>query len=436
MNPINNSPTQKTETTVDNNANVTQKNKHSIVSFFKSKFNTIKNIFSRTKYIINTKDQQQPIPIEKKVHKLVPEGGNSLENIDPNNVKELVHKERQNPEDANIKTKPHYKKYKLGKGSYGEVNLAADSKRTVSPLLVVKRFTNSQTAAIDSAMEQENNLKFGTPSLLNKKNNSIISKYEGESLASLISHSYSRDRNRKAKDLSTKVKRNICYQLLKNVHSLHQQGILHQDIKPANILVNANGKLKLIDFGGAQQKNIKTQGSKEEYDRVVFSPAYAPPEVHKEHKKFQKTFDSWSVGATIYELYTGKPLVSSANMIRNGSEYFMSRVENKIQAIKNSVPEEIYQLISSLLKENPEDRLSIEQAFNQLDNKDILLTEMSDVGLNLKHAEHLEKLAALEESLEKAQDADDLSEVTELNSKINKQKFILNQLQNEIKKRT
>ncbi|KAI8902610.1 kinase-like domain-containing protein [Globomyces pollinis-pini] len=88
-------------------------------------------------------------------------------------------------------------------------------------------------------------------------------------------------------------------QVLIGLSYLHDQGIIHRDIKSANILTTKEGVVKLADFGIAMRFGI---------DRNVFegSPYWMAPEVI-ELSGSNCSSDIWSVGCTALELYTGKP---------------------------------------------------------------------------------------------------------------------------------
>jgi serine/threonine protein kinase len=89
--------------------------------------------------------------------------------------------------------------------------------------------------------------------------------------------------------------------VLKGLSYLHQQGVLHRDIKGANILTNKDGLVKLGDFGTA----LSLIDSKNEND-VVGTPYWMAPEII-EMQPPTSACDIWSVGCTLIELLTGRP---------------------------------------------------------------------------------------------------------------------------------
>ncbi|KAJ5078800.1 mtk1/mekk4 [Anaeramoeba ignava] len=100
---------------------------------------------------------------------------------------------------------------------------------------------------------------------------------------------------------SENVTKRYIYQTLKGLVYLHKQGVIHRDIKCANILVTTDGGIKLTDFGVATQLSEKTM-----QQSFLGSPYWMAPEVIELSPPTTKC-DIWSVGCTIIELLTGEP---------------------------------------------------------------------------------------------------------------------------------
>lgn len=91
-------------------------------------------------------------------------------------------------------------------------------------------------------------------------------------------------------------------QVLRALECAHKENIIHRDIKPQNIMLLKNGKIKVMDFGIAKLPNAETVTVT---DKAVGTVYYMSPE-QASGQKIDKRSDIYSVGATLYELATGE----------------------------------------------------------------------------------------------------------------------------------
>jgi serine/threonine protein kinase len=89
----------------------------------------------------------------------------------------------------------------------------------------------------------------------------------------------------------------IC-QICNAVDHAHRHGVLHRDLRPSNVLVAANGMLKVADFGTSRFLEIAAHGT-----TVIGSPPYMAPEQFKGKAVFAS--DIYSLGVTMYQMLTG-----------------------------------------------------------------------------------------------------------------------------------
>lgn len=94
----------------------------------------------------------------------------------------------------------------------------------------------------------------------------------------------------------------ILHRVALALSSAHQQGIVHRDVKPENILIGADGVPKLSDFGIA---HLMGRSDMTHTGQVLGSPSYMSPE-HIERSVLDARADIFSVGSVLYELVTGK----------------------------------------------------------------------------------------------------------------------------------
>ncbi|CAN0444214.1 unnamed protein product, partial [Ascophyllum nodosum] len=102
------------------------------------------------------------------------------------------------------------------------------------------------------------------------------------------------------KPLTEEVSRNFISQLLSALEFMHFQGIVHRDVKPANLLVTDSSTLQLADFGIADRTP-----SSGYFDQVCGSESYMAPEMlgnGEESLSYHSAVDIWAVGVVTHEM--------------------------------------------------------------------------------------------------------------------------------------
>ena len=95
-------------------------------------------------------------------------------------------------------------------------------------------------------------------------------------------------------------------QILDALKSIHDAGIWHLDLKPANIMVDKTDNVKLIDFGASKQLNAQKGGATTS-TAISYTNGYAPREqMEQNYDKFGPWTDIYALGATLYNLLTNK----------------------------------------------------------------------------------------------------------------------------------
>nr|ABC54586.1 mitogen-activated protein kinase 2 [Triticum aestivum] len=106
------------------------------------------------------------------------------------------------------------------------------------------------------------------------------------------------------------------YQLLRGLKYIHTANVFHRDLKPKNILANADCKLKICDFGLARVAISDTPTAIFWTDYIATRWYRAPELCGSFFSKYTPAIDIWSIGCIFAELLTGKPLFPGKNVVR------------------------------------------------------------------------------------------------------------------------
>jgi serine/threonine protein kinase len=110
----------------------------------------------------------------------------------------------------------------------------------------------------------------------------------------------------KRKPMPPRCAAELIAKVARTVHYAHEHGILHRDIKPGNILLDANGEPHLTDFGLARL--LETESSVTHTLDVLGTPSYmAPEQAVANNAAVSSTTDVYGLGAVLYQLLTGQP---------------------------------------------------------------------------------------------------------------------------------
>lgn len=189
-------------------------------------------------------------------------------------------------------------------------------------------------------------------------------------------------------DLTPEHHQFFLYQLLRALKYMHSANVFHRDLKPKNILANADCKLKICDFGLARVAFANAPSTIFWTDYVATRWYRAPELCGSFFSKYTPAVDIWSIGCIFGELLTGKPLFPGKNAIHQldlitdmlgaPSAETISRVRNEnsrrfLNNMANKVPVSFsdkfphvcplaLDLLERLLAFDPRDRLSAEEA--------------------------------------------------------------------------
>ena len=147
-----------------------------------------------------------------------------------------------------------------------------------------------------------------------------------------------------SKQLPEDICRHLWRQIISGISYLHENNIVHRDLKLENIIIDTNGNAKVIDLGFGnfilhENHLLRT---------FCGSPDYAAPELFlgKAYNGFRA--DCWSLGVLLYTMLSGCLPFGNSHDIMQGNFKFV-----------DSIPPKARSLITSILKVNPEERLNI-----------------------------------------------------------------------------
>ncbi|KAG9143868.1 hypothetical protein Leryth_011515 [Lithospermum erythrorhizon] len=116
-------------------------------------------------------------------------------------------------------------------------------------------------------------------------------------------------------DLTPEHHQFFLYQLLRGLKYIHTANVFHRDLKPKNILANADCKLKICDFGLARVSFNDAPSAIFWTDYVATRWYRAPELCGSFFSKYTPAIDMWSIGCIFAELLTGKPLFPGKNVV-------------------------------------------------------------------------------------------------------------------------
>jgi len=104
--------------------------------------------------------------------------------------------------------------------------------------------------------------------------------------------------------LSPQTIKSYTHQMLSGLHFCHIRGVMHRDLKPQNVLVSKDGRLKLADFGLARSFVPPIRP----FTHEVVTLWYRPPEILLGCKTYALPVDVWAIGTMLAEMVTKRPL--------------------------------------------------------------------------------------------------------------------------------
>jgi serine/threonine protein kinase/Flp pilus assembly protein TadD len=151
-------------------------------------------------------------------------------------------------------------------------------------------------------------------------------------------------------------------QLTQGLGAAHQAGIVHRDIKPGNLMMTEEGRLKILDFGLARLNQALDQRDDDDADTLIRTrpghflgtPAYMSPE-QVTGAEVDATSDVFSCGCVLFEMASGKAPFS-ADSVAETVRRILSEDPPDLDALAQNTPKDLIEIIGRALAKDPADR--------------------------------------------------------------------------------
>ena len=255
-------------------------------------------------------------------------------------------------------------KEKLGQGGFGAVYRAYDKKMNIDKALKVipEEITNDIEAMTDLQNEAKTMIKLNHPNIVRVYDfhdtgriKYIDMEYiDGKTLTEIkLEHPNKQIEEEEVKKLALKIADGLAY--------AHNISVIHKDIKPQNVMVTKDNKVKIMDFGIAD--TVRTSMSRIQNTSSSGTLVYMSPEQLR-GKDVGKESDIYSFGAMLYELLSGHP-----PFYRGDINY---QILNEKPEEIDSISAKMNGLLIKCLEKNYKDRYrAFEEVFEYLEGKEV-----------------------------------------------------------------
>ncbi len=243
---------------------------------------------------------------------------------------------------------------KLGEGGMGAVYLAEDAGtgEKIALKVLPKVASKDQDAVRRFLREVESARKLEHPNIVragasgeDKGFHYVMEYVAGETLGARIKREEALPSDEAAK---------MVLQVAYGLKYAHEQGYIHRDIKPDNVIVNPEGVAKILDLG--LSKNIdEAQTFRTVTGVTLGTPHYMAPEQARGDKGIDGRADIYSLGATYYHLVTGETPFHGTTAIELISQHLKKQLPDP-RDIRGGIPDGVVHVIRRMMAKRPDDR--------------------------------------------------------------------------------
>jgi serine/threonine protein kinase/tetratricopeptide (TPR) repeat protein len=158
----------------------------------------------------------------------------------------------------------------------------------------------------------------------------------------------------------------VILQLARGLHAVHESGRLHRDIKPPNVLVTLDDRVKLLDFGLVAELEVGRRPAGVSV-QMIGTPAYMAPELANGDPG-SPAADWYSVGVMLYQALAGE-LPFGGSLVQILSSKQRGRPKQELRRLLPEVPEDLEELCQRLLHPLPESRPAGEEVLEILEQQ-------------------------------------------------------------------
>jgi serine/threonine protein kinase len=153
----------------------------------------------------------------------------------------------------------------------------------------------------------------------------------------------------------------VVRQAARGLQHLHEQGLIHRDVKPANLMLTPSGRVKVLDFGVASNLHGRAPGGRSPSPSLCLgTPDYMAPEQCLDSDAVDGRADVYALGCTLYELLTGQPPFADP-AYKSAFLKMKAHVETAVpplRGLRPEVPERLAAVVDRMLAKDPASRFA------------------------------------------------------------------------------